>query len=149
VVSFKNLILKKYEARKVKAFWHGTKASWLYHGPPRVKWKWNAYYISTWTKVTQVSDVAHGPLVLLNVSMDIEDVHVPRILIFINIWENYRLLNWCHFWEIRVHVHVHILYIGYIILPQFLDEEPLILLNACIYVENLHVPRILIFINMW
>jgi hypothetical protein len=32
-------------------------------GPPRVKWKWNAYYISTWTKVTQVSDVAHGPLV--------------------------------------------------------------------------------------
>jgi hypothetical protein len=33
------------------------------------------------------------PLILLNVSMDIEDVHVPRILIFINIWENYRLLK--------------------------------------------------------
>jgi hypothetical protein len=26
----------------------------------------NAYYISTWTKFTQVSDVAHGPLVFKN-----------------------------------------------------------------------------------
>jgi hypothetical protein len=25
----------------------------------------NAYYISIWTKVTQVSDVAHGPLAML------------------------------------------------------------------------------------
>jgi hypothetical protein len=36
------------------------------HGPPRVewsKWKWNAYYISRWAKVTQVSDMAYGPLV--------------------------------------------------------------------------------------
>jgi hypothetical protein len=61
-VSFQNLILKNYEARKnefyMKASWYGTKAKWLYHGPTRVKWKWNAYYISTWTKVTQVSDVA-------------------------------------------------------------------------------------------
>jgi hypothetical protein len=32
-------------------------------------------------------------LILLNYSMDIEDVHVSRMLIFFNIWENYRLLN--------------------------------------------------------
>jgi hypothetical protein len=29
----------------------------------RGKWKWNAYYVSTWTKVTQVSDMVNGPLV--------------------------------------------------------------------------------------
>jgi hypothetical protein len=91
--------------------------------------------------------LSEEPLILLNVSMDIEDVHVPRILNFINIWENYRLLNLSHFLEIKVHVHM--LYIGYIILPQFLDEAPLILLNACIYIEDVHVPMILIFINTW
>jgi hypothetical protein len=41
--------------------------------------------------------LSEEPLILLNVSMDIEDVHVPRILIFINIWENYRLLNLVNF----------------------------------------------------
>jgi hypothetical protein len=39
VRSFQNLILKNYEARKaefyMKAFWHGTKARWLYNGPLR------------------------------------------------------------------------------------------------------------------
>jgi hypothetical protein len=37
--------------------------------------------------------MSEDPVILLNVSMDIEDVHVSRILIFITIWENYRLLN--------------------------------------------------------
>jgi hypothetical protein len=32
-------------------------------------------------------------LIKLYVSMDVEDVHVSRILIFINVWENYKLLN--------------------------------------------------------
>jgi hypothetical protein len=41
--------------------------------------------------------LSEEPLILLNVSVDIEDVHVPRILIFINIWENYRLLKLSHF----------------------------------------------------
>jgi hypothetical protein len=67
---FKILFLRTMKPEKLnliymKAFWHGTKTRWLYHGPPRVKWKWNADYIFTWTKVTQVSDVAHGPLVHL------------------------------------------------------------------------------------
>jgi hypothetical protein len=46
------------------------------------------------------------PLILLNVSMDIEDVHVPRILIFINILENYRL-NLLNFkkWKYNVLAH--------------------------------------------
>jgi hypothetical protein len=33
------------------------------------------------------------PLILKNVSIDIKNLHVPRILIFNNIGENYRLLN--------------------------------------------------------
>jgi hypothetical protein len=37
--------------------------------------------------------LSEEPLILLNVAMDIEDVHVPNILIFFNIRENYRLLN--------------------------------------------------------
>jgi hypothetical protein len=42
VGSFKNFILKNYEARKaefyMKAFSHRTKASWLNQLPPRVGW---------------------------------------------------------------------------------------------------------------
>jgi hypothetical protein len=72
VGSYKNLILKNYEARKdefyMKDFWHRTKVSLLKSWPPMVGWgkcKWNADYISILAKVTQVSDVAHGPLVYL------------------------------------------------------------------------------------
>jgi hypothetical protein len=72
VGSLKNLILKNYEARKaefyMKAFWHGTKASWLYHGPPRVKWKWNMHII-----------FLHGPR-LLRWSM------WPMGLLFLELW---------------------------------------------------------------
>jgi hypothetical protein len=50
-----------------KAFWYRTKASWLKSWAPEGRmWKMemhNYYYISVWVKVTQVSDVAHGPLV--------------------------------------------------------------------------------------
>jgi hypothetical protein len=51
-------------------------------------------------------------LILLNFSIDIEDVHVLWISIFINIWENYRLLNLFIFeiWE-------YIFYMGYTICP--------------------------------
>jgi hypothetical protein len=69
-VSFQNLILKNYEARKdefyIKASWYGTKAKWLYHGAPEGQigqMEMKCILYSTWTKVTQVSDVAHGPLV--------------------------------------------------------------------------------------
>jgi hypothetical protein len=56
--------------------------------------------------------MSENPLILLNVNMDIEDVHVPRILIFINIWENYRFLNLVIFEKCE-----YIFYIGYIICP--------------------------------
>jgi hypothetical protein len=41
----------------IKAFWYRTKASWS-NGA-----NGNAYHISICVKITQVSDVAHGPLV--------------------------------------------------------------------------------------
>jgi hypothetical protein len=72
VGSFKNL-LKNYGDRKLymKTSLHRTKASWLKSWPPRVgwgKWKLNAFFIwktiSIWAKVSQVSVVAHGPLIL-------------------------------------------------------------------------------------
>jgi hypothetical protein len=66
----KILLLRTMKPKKakfhMKAFWHRTKASWLKSWHPSVewgKWKWNAYCISIWAKVTQESDVAHGPLV--------------------------------------------------------------------------------------
>jgi hypothetical protein len=78
VGSFKNLLKNyMYEARKadfyMKTFLHRTKASWLKSWLPLVgwgKWKRNAYLILEknifiWAKVSQVSDVAHGPLVCL------------------------------------------------------------------------------------
>jgi hypothetical protein len=46
--------------------------------------------------------------------MDIEDVHVPRILILINIWENYRFLNLVIFEKGE-----YIFYIECIICPAF------------------------------
>jgi hypothetical protein len=85
---------------------------------------------------------------MLNISVDIEDVHVPRILIF-NIWENYRFLNLNIFekWE-------YIFYIWYIICPpnyshmQFWSKDPFILLNASMDIDDVHMTRILIFINI-
>jgi hypothetical protein len=54
----------------MKAFWHSASASLLKSWLLRVRWgkrKWNVYWnlksIFIWTSVTQVSDVAHGPLV--------------------------------------------------------------------------------------
>jgi hypothetical protein len=40
-------------------------------------------------------------LVLMNISMDIENVQVPKVLNFFYIWENYKLLNLVIFekWE--------------------------------------------------
>jgi hypothetical protein len=68
------------------------------------------------------------PLLLLNLSMDIEDGHVPKILIFINIW----LLELSHFREMRVHIlyRVHLLS-GYL-LPQFSSVDLLVLQNIAI-----------------
>jgi hypothetical protein len=37
--------------------------------------------------------LSNEPRILLHVNIDIEDVHIPKTLIFIHIWENYRLLN--------------------------------------------------------
>jgi hypothetical protein len=78
----------------MKASWYGTKARWLYHEPPRVKWgkwKWNAYYTSTWTKVTQVSDVAHRPLVYCSMHVYIflqySPIQTASVLLRPWVWE--------------------------------------------------------------
>jgi hypothetical protein len=34
--------------------------------------------------------LSEEPVIVQKISMGIEDVHVPRILIFVNIWENNR-----------------------------------------------------------
>jgi hypothetical protein len=53
----------------MKALWLRTKASLLKSWPPRVWWgKWiiiKCIFDSIWAKVSQVSDVAHGPLVFV------------------------------------------------------------------------------------
>jgi hypothetical protein len=94
--------------------------------------------------------VSEEPLILLSVSIDIEDMHVRRIWIFINIWENYMLLSLVIFekWE-----YMYIFHIRYIIClvnsSQFLNEEHPLLLNVRMEIEDVHVTRNLIFINIW
>jgi hypothetical protein len=54
-----------------------------------------------------------------------------------------------HFWEMRVHIVYRVNHLSCYLLPQFLSEEPLILLNVSMNIEDVHVPRIFIFIVIW
>jgi hypothetical protein len=71
--------------------------------------KWNISFVRL-TPLTFFFSEDH--LILLNIDIDIEDVHVPRFLIFFNIWENYRLLK-----AIIFEKREYMFYIGYIICP--------------------------------
>jgi hypothetical protein len=51
---------------EMKDFWHGTKQVDYFMGSRgSSEGNGNSYYISIWTKVIQVNDVAHGPLVVV------------------------------------------------------------------------------------
>jgi hypothetical protein len=53
-----------------------------------------------------------------------------------------------HFWEMAAHILYKVHQLSGYLLLQFLSEEPLILLNITMDIEDVHVQRILIFIDI-